>query len=376
MREGNRIGIVGGGQLGRMLTSAAHELGYRVSVVEKGPDCPAAQVGAEQIEGTIQDRDAILELGSRVGVLTWEVEHINVDAVEEAAETGANVEPSPLSLRIIKDKLEQKKYLRKGGVPLGPFLPVRDAQSLQFAHSVFNNGFMLKQRTTGFDGRGNRLVDEPVRWNDLDEAFKVPGLYAEELVDFEKELSVVIARDKDGAVMPFPIVETIHKDSICHIVSAPAQIDSAAEMQAYAVAHQTVSQFEGAGVFAVEMFLTRQGNILVNEVAPRVHNSGHHTIEANVTSQFEQHIRAVTGLPLGSTEMVKPAAVMINILGQQEGPLVLDGLAEALAYKDAHVHLYGKQPRPARKIGHITVRANSVDEAKDIAIKARKELLI
>jgi len=369
-----KVGIVGGGQLGRMLTEAARPLGREVTVIDPGADCPAAQAGAEQIQASFTDADAVLKLASRVDVVTWEIEHINADALMGLP---VPVEPSPKTLSIIKDKLYQKRMLVDAGIPVADFMDLNSEKLDVDMHSAFGafGNVIVKTRTGGYDGRGNMVVT-PENWQELLAQFGSTPLYAEKIEHFQKELAVIIARDVRGTIAQYPVVETIHENNICNLVLAPANIDPRIQAVAEDIAHETASVLEGAGVFAIEMFLTEDDKVIVNEVAPRVHNSGHHTIEANRTSQFEQHIRAITGLPLGSTTAVSPA-VMINILGERNGKVALTGQDKALAFAGTHLHLYGKaSTKVARKMGHITVLADSVSEAYKIAIVARKELTI
>ncbi len=370
--ERQKIGIVGGGQLGRMLTEAALPMGFYVTVIDPGENCPAKQAGAEQIEASLNDEDAIASLADKSDVITWEIEHINTDALE--AVSTAAVEPLPRTLSMIKDKLSQKTFLRKHGIPVADFMPVDNEASLNEAFEKFGS-VIVKTRTGGYDGRGNLVLNNP-DWQTVDNRFGSTPLYAEQIEPFQKELAVIVARDTIGNISLYPVVETIHKDNICHLVLSPAPISQRLQTVASDIAYETVARLEGAGVFAIEMFLDEDNSILVNEIAPRVHNSGHHTIEANRTSQFEQHIRAITELPLGNTEMISPAA-MINILGDRNGAVAITGLEQTLSMPDVHIHLYGKSPtKLARKMGHITVRADSVDEAKEIAIKARGAISI
>lgn len=372
--ERSRIGIVGGGQLGRMLTEAALPLGFEVTVIDPAENCPAAQAGAEQIPAALTDVDAIHELAARTDVVTWEIEHINAEAL---AELETPVEPSPMTLLTIKDKLRQKEMLKSAGIPVADFMPVDSYENLLTAFGRFRDGVIVKTRTGGYDGRGNLVVSSPADWQQLQETFGDTPLYAEEIEPFQKELAILVARNTEGQSLTYPVVETIHKNNICHLVVAPAPIDRRIEVAAEEIARETVGRLEGAGVFAIEMFLTEDNEVLVNEIAPRVHNSGHHTIEANRTSQFEQHIRAITGLPLGSTEMVAPAAAMINILGERDGEVRVAGLEKVLEMPDVHVHLYGKSPtKVARKMGHITVRGNFIEQVKHLAVTARKEITI
>lgn len=365
-----RIGIVGGGQLGRMLTEPALQLGFEVTVVDPNSNCPAAQVGAEQIQADYQDTEAIRRLAKGSDTITWELEHIPGYYLDALAAVAVDVQPSPKTLRIIQDKFLQKRYLEQNGIPVAPFEEF-DAE----LGSPSRGDFIVKARQGGFDGRGNLKVhqlDDPA----IPELFGDTPVYVERLVPFERELAVVAARDRQGDIAMYPIVETIHQDNICHTVLAPALIHPRTIRAAEELAHTTMETLEGAGVFAIEMFDMGNGNVLVNEIAPRVHNSGHFTQDACRTSQFEQHIRAITGLPLGSVEMTSKVAVMMNILGRQTSDhLDTTGLDRALGVGDAHVHLYGKTPRPARKVGHITLLGNDLDELLTQARQAREELV-
>lgn len=368
-----RIGIVGGGQLGRMLTEAAHPLGFKVEVLDPTPNSPAAQVGAKQTEAELYDEHAIKGLAERNDVTTWEIEHINTHALKNAGMLGCNIQPSPKTLEIIQDKFFQKKFLRDKGLPVADFKLIPNDFFLDIAKKYLGSSLMIKSTRGGYDGRGNHVyAGEP-----LDELHDRLGseIYAEEIINFERELAVIAARDTKGKIAVYPPVETVHKDNICHTVLAPAGAEQRVLDDAREIAHETLRHLGGAGIFAIEMFQTDQ-SVLINEIAPRVHNSGHLTIEANKTSQFEQHIRAITGMPLGSTEMRVPAAAMINILGIRKEPLNRAGLEQVLALPDTHPHFYGKDSRPARKIGHITVLGASVDEVSERAKHAREALEI
>lgn len=306
-------------------------------------------------------------------MVTWEIEHIDSDALAGLVSAGYHVEPDPGTLRTIQDKYEQKSFLRWRGLPVANFSLVEHGPALHQAVRDMGSGLIIKTRTGGYDGRGNLVYTGQA----IDELQAALGnsLYAEQKVAFDKELSVVAARDLAGNVALYPTVETIHEDNICHTVISPAEIDPKTDREAQEIARETLRFLRGAGVFAIEMFATENG-VLINEIAPRVHNSGHHTIEANVTSQFEQHIRAVTGMPLGSTAMRASAAVMVNILGKREEPLTREGLETVLALPDTHPHFYGKSSRRARKIGHITVLADSVGAAVTRAQAARAALAV
>lgn len=371
------IGIVGGGQLGRMLTLAALPLGFKVVVVDPGADSPAAQVGAEQIVGGLHDEAALRQLAERADYITVEIEHLDADVLEALANNGAQVNPAPATIRLIQDKLIQKQFFTKAGVPVAPFAGLEsEAEGLELLEK-FGGKMLVKTRLGAYDGRGNMVVASPDELKEALEHFAGKPLYAEAFIPFTKELAVMAARAQDGSVKTYPVVETIQERNICLEVIAPAQITAKEAAEAERVAAEVAKHLEGAGMFGTELFLTESGEILLNEVAPRVHNSGHYTMDAARTSQFEQHIRAIAGLPLGDTSLNTPAAVMINILGGDNHPTEVTGLAEALAVPGTSVHLYGKSPTKVdRKMGHINVVAETAEAALSSARKARKELSI
>jgi 5-(carboxyamino)imidazole ribonucleotide synthase len=361
-----KIGIIGGGQLGRMMVPPAKELGFHVTVVENSKDSPAGQVGAEVIvaEDGIKDEAAVEHLVRQSDVTTWEIEHIPAGLLIRLQEQGHNIQADPATLAIIQDKLVQSQYLQDLGIPVAPF-----SEELREDAFLGDGPYVVKSRKGGFDGRGNLVVgslDDPR----IIEKFGGVDIYVQQKLEFEKELAVVAARDMSGNVVVYPVVETMHEDNICHTVTSPAEVSESVHQKANDLAREVLTHLNGAGVFAIEMFLIN-GELIVNEIAPRVHNSGHLTIEASKTSQFEQHIRAITGLPLGSTEQIAPAAVMVNVLGTREGALDRTGVDKVAAEKDTSLHLYGKTPRPARKIGHITTLAATATEAREIATRSR-----
>jgi 5-(carboxyamino)imidazole ribonucleotide synthase len=375
--EAQTIGIIGGGQLGRMLTLAALPLGYKVVVLDPGANCPAKQVGAEQIVGKLDNKAALEQLAKQADFITIEIEHLDAVVLQRIADSGVPVNPSPATIQLIQDKYAQKVFLQKHGIAVAPFIKLEDAAMASIQFDRYERAMIIKTRFGAYDGRGNMVIttydDIPVAF----ERFKGQQLYAEKLVPFDKELAVMVARDWEGNVAQYPIVETVHERNICTEVLAPAPISAAAMAKAQAIASQVAEHLEGAGLFGIELFLTHDGEVLVNEIAPRVHNSGHYTMEACRTSQFEQHIRAIAGLPLGSTELLMPAAVMINVLGERDGETEIQGVGEALALPGTSLHLYGKTPTKIdRKMGHITVTGRTLQEARDTATKARKSLHI
>ncbi len=357
------IGIAGGGQLGRMLADAAHDLGLKVVVLDPTPNSPAAQVADEHILGDFKDAAMIHALAGKCEAITYEIESVNAEALEELS-AKMPVHPTPKTLAIIKDKLKQKQFLVEQGIPVAPFAPIEEAAALGYPQ-------IIKARSGGFDGRGNALVESAEDMPAALEKIKNAPAYAEGFVTFEKELAIVAARTVDGDIRVFPLVETIHKNHICHMTLAPAPVSALIEQKAHELAEKVLASFEGAGVFAIEMFLSGE-EVLVNEIAPRVHNSGHFTIEACAASQFEEQVRAVAGMPLEDPAMKVPAAVMINILGERDGAAEPKGIEEAETIPGVKVHIYGKsETRRERKMGHLTAVADTLDEARTNAEKAR-----
>ena len=371
------IGIVGGGQLGRMLTLSAHQMGYKVIVIDPSENCPAAQVGAKQIKAGLKDANAIKKLAEYSDVITIEVEHVDVDSLEELANSGFPVHPSPATIKIIKDKFLQKQFLVDAGIPVAPFVGINDLEDAKKALKKFKGKMIIKTRQGGYDGRGNIVVDSPSKIKQAFKQFAGKPVYAEGYVPFNKELAAMVARTIKGDIKLYPIVETVHKRNICIEVIAPAEVNNKIIKKAEAIVRKVAKNLNGAGVFGIELFLTKNGSVIVNEIAPRVHNSGHYTTEANSTSQFEQHIRAILGLPLGSTELVVNNAVMVNILGERDGPTVVAGLDKSLKIPNVKVHIYGKSPTKIdRKMGHITATGKTLQSAKLKANKARRNLSV
>ena len=357
------LGILGGGQLGRMLAFAAHRLGMRVAVLDPDPDAPAGQVADRHVVGDYRDPERVRELSQGCDAVTIEIEHVDAQALDALEQAGVRVQPSPQTVRLIQDKLAQKQHFAGRGLPAPRFVDAPDASAVRAAVATLGLPLLLKARRLAYDGHGNAVI---TNLGSVDSALAMLAgreLYAEAYVPFEKELAVIVARGPDGALLDYPVVETTQRDSICHTVIAPAQIPPAARSAAREVARQAVSALDGVGVFGVELFLLPDGQVLLNEVAPRPHNSGHYTIEACVTSQFEQHVRAVLGLPLGDPSLRVGAAVMINVLGKEMLEETLRPIDSALTVAGAAVHWYGKHKlRPSRKMGHITLTAGSMAE--------------
>jgi phosphoribosylaminoimidazole carboxylase PurK protein len=371
------IGIVGGGQLGRMLTIAAHKLGFKVIILDPTPNSPAGQVADEQIVGSFKDKRNIVELGKKSDFITFEIESADLDGLKELVKMKIPVNPSPKILAIIKDKFQQKVFLSGKGIPVAPFALVESEEDCVEQGKIFGYPYLLKARFDAYDGRGNYVVKNKV---DIKKALAKLGggaLYAEKFVPFVKELAVVSARDSYNKIISYPVVETIHKNNICHIVESPASVDVKIFKKAKILATKVQEALAGIGVFAVEMFLTKDGNVIVNEIAPRVHNSGHHTIEAFSVSQFEEQIRAIAGLHVVFPKPASKASVMVNILGARNGPVKLRGEDKARRLKNVNIHIYGKmETRKERKMGHLTAIDKSLKIARTKALKARKYISI
>lgn len=367
-----KLGIIGGGQLGKMTAVEAKKLGLEVIILDPAPNSPAGQIADRQIIGSFTDPVKLRELVAQCDVTTYDIEHIDTTVMKEIAAQGAQIHPSPQLLEIIQDKLVQKEVLAAAGLPVPEFRRLDATDAAAFAE--FGYPLAQKARKGGYDGRGVALLRTPA---DLDKALSGPCM-VERLVDVEQELAVMVARGLDGEVCAYPVVEMVFdpRANILDLLLAPARIPQEVAAEAQALAVRTVEALNGVGVFGVELFLSRCGELLVNEVAPRPHNSGHYTIEACVTCQYEQHLRAITGLPLGSTDQLRPAA-MINLLGEPgySGVPVVEGLRQALAIPGVSVHIYGKQEtRPFRKMGHVTVLDQDLERARLKALRV-KELL-
>lgn len=356
------VGVLGGGQLGRMLCQAASKMAIKVMVLDPQENCPASKLAYHHMVGSFDDSATVQEFAKRCGVLTVEIEHVDVDTLEKLEQQGVDCQPKASTIRIIQDKYLQKVHFSKHDIPLPEFMQIDDLEGAKRAGDLFDYPLMIKSKRLAYDGRGNAVAKSE---DDLSSAVIAlggfdRGLYVEKWAPFVKELAVIVARGRDNSIVCYPVVETIHKENICHIVRAPANVSWKIRKLATDIASRAVSSLEGAGVFAVELFLTVDDQILLNEVAPRPHNSGHHTIEACYTSQYEQHLRAVVGLPLGDPSMKTPAAIMYNLLGEDEGEagfhLANQVIGRALHIPGATVHWYDKPDmRKQRKMGHITI---------------------
>lgn len=373
----SRIGIVGGGQLARMMTIAAKQLGMTVTVLDPTPLSPAGQVADTQIVASLNDAKAMQKLGDASDFITLEWELANPLLLDQLAKKNIPVNPSAQTLAIIKDKFKQKTFLRNANIPIADFAQIKTKEDIEHVAKTFGYPMLLKAKEGGYDGKGNAVIKKS---SDIQKAFKklqTSDVYIEKFVPFEKELAIMVARNTKGDIKTYPVVETIHANNILHMTITPARIDSLLTKKIHVLARRIMQHLKGAGVFGIELFLTIDKIILVNEIAPRVHNSGHATIEHAMTSQFEQHIRAVTGLPLGETTSLTPAAVMVNILGKRIGKAQIKGLDKALQIPGISVHFYGKSDtKIERKMGHITAIGENIDECIKKATKARRYLSI
>lgn len=370
------VGIIGGGQLGKMIAHEARRMSFRVIVLDPTEGCPAARIADEQIVADFKDESAIMSLADRCDVLTYEIELANSTALKQLEERNYPVRPAPETLRIIQNKYRQKSFLKKHGISVAEFELVESKDHLYKLCEKFGLPAMLKATEDSYDGRGNFVIKSR---NDIEKAYNYFAgreMMLEKFVSFAKEVSIMVARNPSGQIESFPVVENIHKNSILDTTIAPAKVGSKVENKAKSMAKKTMQALDGAGIFGIEMFVTKKGDVMLNEIAPRVHNSGHYTNEACSVSQFEQHLRAVLDLPLARPELLSPAA-MINILGPEnfEGPYAVTGIKEMMKVPGAALYVYGKKvSKPRRKLGHITATGKTAAEATARARRARKAI--
>jgi len=373
-----KIGIIGGGQLGKMMILEAKKMGMVINILDPEENCPSSSIADCHIVGGLKDADAIKKLAEISDVVTYEIEHINVDALFEIEKTGKPVYPTPASLKIIQNKLSQKTRLIEEGVPSPDLLAVGSPDDLRRAGEKFGYPMMVKACLGGYDGKGNFLIKSADQAEEAFEALGGNDLMVESFVDFTMEISVLACRGRNGEIAVYPVAQNDHENEVLNETRVPANISAETSKQAMDVARRVMEIFEGVGMFCVEMFVLRDGSVSVNEIAPRPHNSGHYTIEACSSSQFDNHIRAVAGMPLGDTSLIKPV-VMRNLLGDagEDGRAVVTGVDEVLAIPGARLHIYGKaEVKPKRKMGHITVIADTLEDAVKNGEKAHKALKI
>jgi len=368
------IGIIGGGQLAKMTAMAAYRLGLRVAIIEHGTPSPAGVMTKLEFPGGWNDPEELDRFTNACDIVTLENEFVAPELLERVAERRL-VLPEPRTVALVRDKLVQKQTMARAGIPTPAFAAAQTSDDITAFAAGHGYPVVVKTRTFGYDGYGNALIesarDIAAVWQRFRSGEHPRELMVEEFVRFRMELAVIVARNRRGEHVVYPCVQTIQEQHICRAVLAPAPIEPALAEQARALARAAVEAVGGVGVFGVELFLTEDGRVLFNEIAPRPHNSGHYTIEACQTSQFENCVRAVCNLPLGAPDMIVPAAVMINLLGERSGSGIPDSPIEALGHGRAWLHLYGKNDcRVGRKMGHITAVGNTLDEALGRARRA------
>ena len=368
------LGIIGGGQLGRMVIQSAINYNVDVHILDPDPNAPCKDIAQKFIEGKLTDFDAVYNFGKDCDVITIEIEHVNTEALLQLEKEGKKVFPQPHIIKMIQDKREQKQFYLKNSIPTAEFVLTDNKAEVQ-SHVDFLPA-VNKLGKEGYDGRGVQVIRSEA---DMDKAFEAPSLL-EKLVDFEAEIAVIVARNERGEMKAFPPVECVFHPvaNLVEFLFSPAEISEALKDKAIETAQSVIRKLDMVGLLAVEMFVTREGDILVNEIAPRPHNSGHHTIEGNFTSQFEQHLRSVMNMPLGDTG-IRSAAAMVNLLGEDgfTGEAIVEGLDEALSEKGIYVHLYGKKiTKPFRKMGHLTILEEDIDKLKSKAKKFKESIKI
>lgn len=360
-----KLGILGGGQLGRMLIQSGIDLNISFSILDPDANAPCSQL-AEFKTAKLTDYEAVIKFGEQCDLITIEIENVNTKALFELEKRGKKVYPQPRVIELIQNKQTQKNFFKDNNIPTAEFILTKNKADV-LSHQSFLPA-VNKLATEGYDGRGVQIL---ISKNDFDKAFDAPGLL-EKLIDFDKEIAVIVAKNESGQIVSYPAVEMIfHSEkNLVEYLFAPAEINSSIQKKADTIARKVIERLDMIGILAVEMFVTKNGEVLVNEVAPRPHNSGHQTIEANETSQYEQHLRAILNQPLGSTQMRSNSA-MVNLLGEDghTGEAKYEGLEAVLAQEGVHVHLYGKKiTKPFRKMGHVTI----VDKDKESLKKKAK----
>lgn len=369
-----RLGILGGGQLGRMLIQETINLNVDVYILDPDKNAPCKDLCAGFEVGALDDFDTVYQFGKKVDMITIEIEKVNVDALEKLEDEGVIVYPQARVIRLIQDKGLQKQFFHENDIPTAHFELIADKKSLKEATLSFP--YIQKLRKDGYDGRGvYKVVDE----NDFDNAFEQPSII-EKWIDFEKELAVIVARNEDGEIKAFPCVEMEFNPemNLVEFLISPSHLSFEIEQRATELAVKIAEDLKIVGLLAVEMFLTKGGKILVNEIAPRPHNSGHQSIEGNTTSQFAQHLRAIFNLPLGNTDVINNA-VMINLLGEPDytGLAIYQGIEEAMKMEGVFIHLYGKKyTKPYRKMGHVTIVNENREDAIRIARQIQKTIKV
>lgn len=368
------LGILGGGQLGRMVIQSAINYNLSIHILDPDAAAPCRDICQQFTQGDLKDFDTVYAFGQNCDVITIEIEHVNTQALRRLEQEGKKVFPQPHIIELIQDKRKQKQFYKENGLPTSEFVLTQNREEVA-SHTSFLPA-VNKLGKEGYDGRGVQLLKSV---DDLEKAFDAPGLL-EKWIDFDKELAVIVARNEHGELRSFPPVEcAFHPEhNLVEFLFAPADIAPDIAQKAEKLAVDIIQKLEMVGLLAVELFVTKSGEVLINEIAPRPHNSGHHTIEANFTSQFEQHIRAVLNMPLGDTGIRCPAA-MVNLLGEDgfTGEAVVEGMDAALGEKGIYIHLYGKKiTKPFRKMGHVTLLEDNLDVLKEKALRIKDTLKI
>ena len=366
-----KIGVLGGGQLGRMLIQEAIDLDVHLHMIDPDPDAPCSLIAHSFTCGSITDYDTVMEFGKGKDLITVEIENVNIEALESLEKKGVKIFPQPRVLKIIKDKGVQKQFYLDHNIPTAPFALYDNANALKEADISYP--IIQKMRTGGYDGKGVQLLKQS------SDSFDAPNL-CESLIDFDKELSVIVARNENGDIQCFPSVECEFNPeaNLVEYLFSPANISKETTQKANSIAKDLIEKLDMIGLLAVEFFLCENGDLLVNEIAPRPHNSGHHTIECCNTSQYAQHLRSILNLPLGNTTLINPGA-MINILGEKgfTGPAIYEGLERILGISGVHPHIYGKSDtKPFRKMGHVTITGSTLLEVKRIANEVKETIKV
>lgn len=374
MKQIKSIGILGGGQLGKMFLQKAFDFNLDFYVLDPDPYCSCSKICKNFTVGSFKDYDTVYQFGKQVDLITIEIEHVNIEALEQLEKERKLVYPQPSVLRVIQDKGLQKMFYQENKIPTSPFVLVNNRDEIEIHKSTLP--VMQKMRKGGYDGKGVKPIKAE---SDIAEAFDAPSVL-EAFADIAMEISVIVARNTSGEIKTFPVVEMVFNPEVNLVdnLISPARISDDIKKKAEEIAITIADKLKIVGVLAVEMFLTKNNEILVNEMAPRPHNSGHHTIEANITSQYEQHLRAIMNWPLGDTSIVKPS-LMLNLLGHRDynGNAILSGLDEVLKISGVKPHWYGKATtKPFRKMGHITILGDSVEDVLNKAEKIRGVLKV
>jgi len=363
------LGIIGGGQLGMMITEAAKKMPEHISkiiVLDPTENCPASQVGAEQIVADFKDKDAIVDLSKKSDIITYEIESGDSDVLK-SIEKNTEINPSPETLKIIQDKFLQKSFLLENDIPIPEFIKIEKINDVKEGLKNFGFPALLKARRDAYDGRGNFKIKSEDEIQKAFDYFQGQDLLLEKFVPFKMEVSVIASRNTKGQIKTYPLVENIHEENILRETIAPARVTKEVTQKAEQIAEKIMAVLKGAGTFGIEMFVTQDNNILINEIAPRVHNSGHHTLQSSETSQFEQHLRAILGLELGSTKLIHNT-VMYNILGTKG----FEGEYKPIIFSEPNVHLkmYGKKiSKPLRKLGHFNLVAGNGETVEQLLEK-------